>query len=208
VIDTIAGAVKIAREQAESLVHLEGVTLADKSQPHAVGLLQLSNAAMRSAERVARALDGARAKALNEIERIDRRTSTPPPPRDSLALSLESEMRARLAAMPEKQRDEAIAQAFKEQDTALVHAVMRGHAMLVGLGKAKHDLLRYRFMQEFFPGDYARKQKLQKVLDRLTESGNLFVSIIRAATEAPGVQLAAAAKQQREEMLAAHSAGE
>src|SRR5690606_5566658 len=132
-------------------------------------------------------------------------TSCPPPPRDAVALGLEQEIRARLAAMPESERKDAIDQAFTERNEAVIGAVLRGPAMLVGMSPARHDVVRARYQREFHGIDLARRERITKALDAVERGGTAFMGIVRAAANDPAARVAAKRKEKRDAALAAHS---
>lgn len=207
-VGALASAVKLAREEAIRLSHLEMATLADPTQTREAGLLQLANAAVRSGERIAAPLDAARAKVAARIAEIEKRISAPPAPRDALALSIESEVRARLAAMSDKDRSAAIDAALKAGDAVVVGAVLRGPALLTGLSDARHEMLRHSYRARFHKAEADRVSALRKALEATERMGNLFVSVVREATGSPAARLAASNKEIREQALAAHQQGE
>lgn len=199
----LSAAVKFAREQATSLVNLERAALADRTLTHEVALLQVANAALKSGERVATRLDAARAKARAEIDGITKRTASPPPPKDAVSLGLEQEIRARLASMPEKERRDAVAKAFSEGSEAIIAAVLRGPAMLVGMGQAEQDMLRHRYRETYHAADMARVERLQKALEATDRSGGMFVKLVTDASASPAARLAATNKLRHDEAAAA-----
>ncbi|RWF64850.1 hypothetical protein [Mesorhizobium sp.] len=206
VLDGLSNAVKLAREQATVLANLEKAALADRTQTPEANVLRVATAAGKSGERVAAQLDAARTRAKNEIANIEKRTGAPPPPKDSLALSIEAEIRARLAAMPPKQREAALAKAKADNDQTVIAAVLRGPAMLTGLGAAQLEGIRHHYRQHTHASDHARLQRLQRAVDAMEKSGRLFVSIVKSAADTPMARQAAIA-QREAEAAAAHAAG-
>lgn len=199
----LSAAVRFAREQATSLVNLDTAAAVDRTQTREASLLQVANAALKSGERVATRLDAARAKAKAEIDGIVKRTACPPPPKDAVGLGLEQEIRARLALMPDKERRDAVAKAFSDGSEAIVAAVLRGPAMLIGMGQAEHDALRHRYRTTFHAKETARIEHLQKALEATDRSGKLFVKLVTEASASPAARLAATNKQRHDEAAAA-----
>jgi hypothetical protein len=204
-LDPLVDAMKHAREEAARLVQVEQASMADASLPRAAALLQVANAALKSGQRVAAKLDAARGKAKAELAALDKRTGCPPPPRDAVALGLEQEIRARLAAMPESERKDAIDQAFTERNEAVIGAVLRGPAMLVGMSPARHNVVRARYQTEFHGVDMQRRERIAKALDAVERGGTAFMGIVRAAADDPAARIAAERKEKRDAALAAHS---
>ena len=206
VMSGLSNAVKLAREQATALANLEKAALADRTLTPEANVLRVATAASKTGERVAAQLDAARTRAKAEIANIEKRTGAPPPPKDSVALSIEAEIRARLAAMCDKERADAIAQAKARNDETVIAAVLRGPAMLTGLGAAQLDSIRHHYRQHTHGADYARLQRLTKAVDAMEKSGRLFVGIVKSAADTPMARQAAIAAREAQ-AAAAHAAG-
>lgn len=203
-LDVLADGLKHAREEADRLAKLEEAAMADATQPKEAALLQVANAAVKSGERVAAKLDAARAQAQAELAALDKRTSCPAPPKDAVGLGLEQEIRARLAAMNEKDRKAAIDQAFADRNEAIIGAVLRGPALLVNMSPAHHDVVRAHYQQTFHAVDAKRRERIAKALDAVQRGGTAFVEIVRTAADDPITRLAAQRQAKRVEALAAH----
>jgi hypothetical protein len=204
-IGGLSRAVKLARESADALANLEQAALADSTQTREAALLQVSGAALKSGERVAKALDAARGRVQAEIALIDRQTGTPPPPKDAVEVSLESDIRNRLSQMPTKERDDVLSEALATNNAMILGAVLRGPAMLSGLTNTRMDILRARYRKQFHAEATARREALAKALEATNRAGNLFVGLIKQATEEPAVQLAAAAVKARKAAEQVHA---
>lgn len=205
-LDGLAGAVKLAREQATTLANLEKAVMADRTQTAEANVLRLASAASKTGERVAAQLDAARTRAKAEIASIETRTGAPPPPKDSTALSIEAEIRARLAAMNPKERADAIAKAKADNSETVIAAILRGPAMLSGVTETEQAMLRHAYRQRAHSADYARMQRLAKALDATERSGRLFVGIVNSAKDTPMARQAAIAAREAE-AAAAHVSG-
>ncbi|RVC64389.1 hypothetical protein [Mesorhizobium sp.] len=206
VLDGLSNAVKLAREQANVLANFEKAAMADRTQTAEANVLRVAVAAGKSGERVAAQLDAARTRAKNEIANIEKRTGAPPPPKDSVALSIEAQITDRLAAMGDKERIDAIAKAKADNNETIIAAVLRRPAMLSGLGEAQLESVRHHYRQHTHASDYARLQRLTKAVDAMEKSGRLFVSIVKSAADTPMARQAAIAAREAE-AAAAHAAG-
>lgn len=202
-IASLAGAVKLAREQADSLIHLETTVLADKTQTLEAGLLQVANSALRMSERVGVSLDTARGAVQSEIAKITQRTSAPPPPKDTLTAQLEGEVRARLTAMSDEERVDAVNAAIHEGNDVVVGAVLRAPAFLSGMSTARLEVARQKYRERHYAADMQRVAALKLALEATERSGKSFVALVTAASTAPAAQLAASNKARREEAYAA-----
>lgn len=206
VLSAMSNAVKLAREQATALANLEKAAMADRTQTAEANVLRVAAAAAKSGERVAAQLDAARTRAKAEIANIEKRTGAPPPPKDSLALSIEAEIRARLANMKSaKERTDAIAKAMADNSETVIAAVLRGPAMLTGLGAAQLESVRHHYRQHFHAADYARLQRLQRAVDTMEKSGRLFVGVVKSASDTPMARQAAFNARAVEDAAAAHA---
>lgn len=206
VMSGLSNAVKLAREQASALANLEKAALADRTQTPEANVLRVATAAGKTGERVAAQLDAARTRAMAEIANIETRTGAPPPPKDSTALSIEAEIRARLAAMNPKERADAIAKAKADNSETVIAAILRGPAMLSGVTETEQAMLRHAYRQRAHSADYARMQRLAKALDATERSGRLFVGIVNSAKDTPMARQAAIAAREAE-AAAAHVSG-
>lgn len=203
-LDGLSVTVKIAREEAESLVNLANAMRADRSQPVEAALVRTSDAALKAASRVAARIDAARARATAALAGIERKISAPPPPANPAAMHMEGLILNRLAAMPEKERTETVAAAFAARDERVIAAVLRGPAFLAGVGSAQQDIWRHRYAKEFHPADAARRDRLRKALEGTDRAGDIFVGLIRQMTNTEAARIAAANARAAEEALAAN----
>ena len=197
----LTGAVRLTREESERLVNLSNAVLQDRSITPEAGLIRTSTAAMKAAERVAARLDAARAKVQASIAASDRKTSAPPPPTNPAALHLESEIRARLASMPDAERDKAIKSAAN--DMTVIGAILRAPPFLSGISEAKMLTLRSAYAEQFHPGEVKRRARLVKALEATERSGDAFVAFVRDMTDSKAARIAAENGRRAEEAFAA-----
>ncbi|MBB2699168.1 UNVERIFIED_ORG: hypothetical protein GGI66_003850 [Rhizobium esperanzae] len=191
-IATLATAVATTRQNSENLAAYADTLSKDRLLSPDAARLKLRDNALRLAEATAKKLDEAKALVQRQIEEIDTLTSTPPALRDQLSAGLEAEIRARLASMQEKARDDAISKAFAEKDNTIIAAVLRGPALLVGLSQARHDMVRHRYRETFHPEETARRRRLAAALEATERSGNSFIGYIATATTGSAIQIAEA----------------
>ncbi|MBX4992861.1 hypothetical protein ABID08_002028 [Rhizobium binae] len=192
-IASLATAVRTTRLNSESLAAYADTLAKDRLLSPDAARLKLRDNALKLAEATAKKLDEAKARVQQEVAEITARTSTPPAPRDQLSAGLEAEIRARLASMPEKARDEAIGKAFAEMDGSIIAAVLRGPALLVGLSQSRQDMVRHRYRTTFHPAEEARLKRLTAALEATERSGRSFINYIASATTGSAVQIAEAA---------------
>ncbi|TAV05571.1 hypothetical protein [Rhizobium ruizarguesonis] len=209
-IASLATAVRTTRINSESLAGYADTLAKDRLMSPDAARLKLRDNALKLAEATAKKLDEAKALVQRQIEEIDALTSTPPALRDQLSAGLEAEIRARLAGMQEKARDEAIGKAFAEMDTTIIAAVLRGPALLVGLSQPRYDMVRHRYRETFHPEETARRRRLTAALDATERSGRSFIGYIATATTGSATQIAEAAAnaQAAEQAIAAAIAQE
>ncbi|UWM77426.1 hypothetical protein N1937_09485 [Rhizobium sp. WSM4643] len=209
-IASLATAVRTTRINSESLAGYADTIAKDRLLSSDAARLKLRENALKLAEATAKKLDEAKALVQQEIAEISARTSTPPAPRDQLSAGLEAEIRARLAGMQEKARDEAIGKAFAEMDTNIIAAILRGPALLVGMSQTRHDIVRRRYRITFHPDEEARLKRLTAALEATERSGRSFIDYIATATTGSATQIAEAAAnaQAAEQAIAAAIAQE
>lgn len=183
VMNGLSNAVKQAREQAGMLANLEKAALADRTQTPEAHVVRIAAAASKAGERIGVQLDAARTRAKAEIAAIEKRTGAPPPPKDSVALSIESDITRALASMGDKERADAIAQAQADNNETILAAVLRRPAMVSGLGAAQLESIRHHYRQRFHAADYDRLQRLTKALAATDRSGHLFHGVINSAKD-------------------------
>ena len=192
VIGTLAVAVKKTRENTEALVSLADALSRDKAVTPEANALRLRDSALRLAEASAKKLDEAKAHAEEEIAALEQRIGTPPPPRDQLAVSMEVEIRSRLATMSDADRDKAIEGAFANKDQAVLSAVVRGAAFLSGMSPARYSMARHRYGALFHPEEMARRDRLKNALDATERSGKSFINFVTLMATNQTVTLAEA----------------
>ncbi|MGO4316342.1 hypothetical protein [Agrobacterium sp. MCAB5] len=194
-IAALASAIRQTRLNSASLAEYAETITADKLIPPEAARLRIRDQAIRLAEVTARKLDEAKNRVQKEIEDIESLTGAPPVLRDQISASLETEIRARLSVMPDKERDDAIGKAFTKNDLAVVAAVLRGPALLVGMSQTKQDMVRHRYRNTFYPEETARRRRLQEALEATERGGQSFIKFITAATTGAAAQLAAASER-------------
>lgn len=132
-----------------------------------------------------------------EIATLEQRVGSPPPPQDQLALSMEAEIRSRLAAMPEAERDKAVDGAFAEKNLTIISAILRGPAFLSGISPAKHAMARHRYGATFHAEELARRDRLKSALDATERSGQSFVRFVTQVATNQAVTVAEAQSNAR-----------
>lgn len=188
----LAGAIQQARLNSASLAAYAETISGDKLISPEAAQLRLRDQALRLAEVTARKIDDAKARVQSEINEIEALTGKPPAIRDQLSANLETEIRSRLSTMPEKDRDDAIGRAFTSGDVAVVAAVLRGPALLVGMSQTKQEMVRHRYRATFYPEETERRQRLRNALEATERGGQSFIKFIVAATNGEAAQLAEA----------------
>jgi hypothetical protein len=195
--------IKFAREEAERLVELQRVTRIDPALNRDSAALRVRTFALRGAERVAAKLDAARTLAATALDTYDRATSSPPAPRDNVALGLEAEIRVSMKGMPASDRKKVIADAFAAKDERVLGALLRGPAFLSGLSPAEHDAQRRRYQREFHAAASVAADRHRKALEAFDRAGNSFMRLTRAMTDDPLALRAETASADREAAEAA-----
>lgn len=196
-IAALATAVRMTRLNSEQLAAFAETLGKDRLTAPDAARLKLRDTALKLAEATAKKLDDAKAAVQREIEEIDTLTGTPPALRDQFSAGLEAEIRARLASMPEKARDEAVNKAFTEKDAGIIAAVLRGPALLVGMNQSKQSIIRHRYRHTFHPNEAARLKRLTAALEATERSGRSFLGYIASAATGAATEIAEAAANAR-----------
>ncbi len=189
-ISGLAAAMAASRRSAEQIAELARMLLADQSRTPEAAALELRKNALAVGEKAARVLDTARARVGAVIKLLDAETFSPPPPRDAVALALESEVRGTLARMTPEKRRKAIALALNGGDETICGAVLRAPAMLTGMddNELAHTRLRWRLSRH--PEKAGRMERLQKAAEDADRGGNLLMSFIEKVSNSPAARIA------------------
>lgn len=177
--------IRYAREEAEKLIELRRTMQVDPTLSRDAAALRVRTVALQAAERVARRLDAARAQAAAALDTYDRVTSSPPAPRDQVALGIEAEIRASLKAMKESDRKKVMADAFAGKDERVLGAVLRGPAFLSGLTDTEHGMQRHRYQREFHREATVTADRRRKALETFDRLGETFIRLARELTDDP-----------------------
>lgn len=195
-ISNLAKAIQTTRLNSDALVAVAEAFANDRTLTPEARSMRLRASALKLAEATASKLDAARVAAQAELDALDQRLSTLPPP-DPVSAGLEAEVRARLAAMSEKDRETAISKALGDGDTLVVGSVLRGPAFLSGVGKARYEMIRQRFVAIVHPEALARRGRLAAALDDTQRCGGLFMAFVKNAAFNQTAALADAAEKAR-----------
>lgn len=197
----LASAVHDARANANALVELAEATYADRSRPRAAAALDVAKSARDRGANVARKIDAALAKAKTTIEDINKATAAPPAPRDQVSLQLESEIRARLAAMTRKERADTLSAAVAEGNMTVVGAALRGPALLLGMTDAEFEVVRSNYRKRYHAKEMERAERLSKAVEATERAGTSFVKLIEKASDSEFVRTVDAAYQKRRKLI-------
>jgi len=178
-IDALHSALASARADAERIAALHEALINDPTITVGAAALKVRNEALKLGEKASAKLDKARARAQKAIDAIRASTHAPAVPKDALAMQLESEIRARMALMPDKDRSGLLANAIAADNELIVGACLRGPAMLCGLTEAELNVRRTMWRQKKFPSEFGREQHLQKAIEALDRGGQSFFELPR-----------------------------
>lgn len=191
-ISTLAQVAKTARDRSEALAAFADTVALDGT---VAAKLKLRDSALKTAEGTAQKLDTAISSALEEIATLTASTSAPPVPRDQFGLGIAAEIRNRLTAMSEKDRNEALSKAVADKDLSIIGAVLHAPPMLSGFDKTRLDLLRASYRTTFHPQEATRLERLQGAVEAAQRAGQSFLGFIDKMTANETVRLAEAAAQ-------------
>jgi hypothetical protein len=203
VLDALAGALQNAQATALQIEAAAKAIALDPTMTPEGNAIRVKNLAHALGEKAARGLDSARARALQELDRIENKM-VPPPVNPALA----SEIRSALRRMPG--RDKLISKAIHDGDDTTMAALASGPSWLSGITESDLALRMSVWRKRKFPDETARLERLRKAAEALDRAGGALVTYIRhtAGANSTRVQLAeaAAARAQEAEAAAKHEA--
>ena len=201
-LDALADALRQARGQAEQVLALSNALKADPTKSPGTVALTLREKGLKAGERAAHTLDQARNRLAATVARLSAETAAPLPARDAGAMMLEGEIRAALARMTARDRSAAISQAFEDGEDAVIGAMLRGPALLSGLGTDQQRMLQDRYRNERHPREADRIARLTKALEGLERGAVSLVGFTDAITTTPQAIRAEEAAERTERALA------
>lgn len=201
-LDTLAHALRHAHGQAEQVLALSKALRADPTKSPSAVALTLREKGLKAGEQAAQSLDQARNRLSATVARLSAETAAPLLIRDAGAMILEGEIRAALARMSPKDRAAAIGQAFDDGEDSVIGAVLRGPALLSGLGTDQRQMLQDRYRRERHPQDADRIMRLTKALDGLERGAVALLDFTKAIVTAPHALAAEQAAERTKQALA------
>lgn len=203
VLEALHSAMASARADADRIAALHEALSADKTITPEAAALKVRKLALQLGDRASAKLDKARAHTAKALDGIRKATWSPPPPKDLLAAGLETEIRARMALMPEKDRSSLLANAIAADNELIVGACLRGPAMLSGMSDHELELRRALWREKNFPDQFDREQRLWRALDALDRGGASLVKFIAQAADTPTATAAEESARRSAEAVAA-----
>lgn len=191
-ISRLADVARTARDRGEALAAFAETVVQDGS---VLAKAKLRDAALKTAEGTAKKLDAVLGEAKSEIASLMATTNAPPVPKDHFGLGIAAEIRSRLAAMSEKERNETLSKALTDRDLSIIGAVLHAPALLSGFDKARLELLRSSYRTTFHPQEAARLDRLRGAVAALERAGQSFVGFVGKMTTNESVRLAELAQQ-------------
>jgi hypothetical protein len=175
-IDGMVDALAAAREAAQDAADTYERVMLNPMKTRSANLKDAAGSVDALFARGAKRLDAARDKAERSIAEIEKRTAAPPEPTTIAGAMRESEIRATLAAMSVADRTKAVATAIDAGDDEVIGSLMRGPAMLSGIGSAERLALQDRWRRVRHPDQVKRVEQLKAALSDLDRASALFSS--------------------------------
>lgn len=201
-LDALADALRHACSQAEQVLALANALRADPTKSPGAVALTLREKGLKAGEQAALSLDRARNRLSATVARLSAETAAPLLARDANGMMLEGEIRTALARMSPKDRTAAIGQAFEDGEDSVVGAVLRGPALLSGLGPDQRQMLQDRYRRERHPQEADRIIRLTKALDGLERGAVALLGFTEAIVTTPRALEAEQAAERTERALA------
>jgi hypothetical protein len=201
-VTALAGAVRVARDSAQSVVDLAKAAYQDASIPRAAAALQVRDSAIQRGTNVGKKFDSAISSVQQTIADIDKATAAPPAPREAADIALASEIRSSLKSMSREERKKAISAAFESDNMAVISAILNGPAFLTGMTDSDVELIhRAKYRKTKFPDQMARRERLAKALAAANTAGGAFVKLVKQASDTEFANKADRNKRAREALL-------
>lgn len=201
-LDALGDALRHAHGQAEQVLALSNALRADPTKSPAAVALTLREKGLKAGEQAAQSLDRARNRLAATVARLSEQTAAPLLARDAGSMMLEGEIRSALARMSPKDRTAAIGQAFEDAEDSVIGAVLRGPALLSGLGADQRQMLQDRYRRERHPREADRIIRLTKALDGLERCAVALLGFTEAIVTTPRALEAEQAAERTERALA------
>lgn len=158
-------------------------------------------------ERATRELDAALKATTAEIDTLRRKTHGPVRPRDPVQLLRADLMRARLANMPEAERNKILATSVKNGRDDVIGAVLDCEPWEVGIGEADQNMVRSNWATRNHASDLDRLARLEKALTDAERAGSATIDFISNLTNSTLVESAEAMQANADAAIRAVKAG-
>lgn len=201
-LDFLACALRHAHGQADQVLALSKALRADPTKSPSAVALTLREKGLKAGEQAAQSLDRARNRLAATVACLSEQTAAPLLARDAGAMMLEGEIRAALARLSPKDRTAAIGQAFEDGEDSVIGAVLRGPALLSGLGPDQRQMFQDRYRRECHPQEADRIARLTKALDGLERGALALIDFTETITTTPRAMQAEQAAARTEQALA------
>ena len=194
VVYKLRDAVGAARQAAERANRVADAIMANEMQTVPARHRDTKNQCWKIAEPALRTLDAAMGTCRRELEVLTQHVATPPRPTDPAGYFLASEVRQRLAGLPDADREKAIASALAGGDDALVGAVIGASPFLSGVTKARQDALLGAWQRLRHGPVLDRIERLKKALADTERAGSLTLAYTSSLSNASIVRQAEASE--------------
>jgi len=175
-VSRLANAVGAARLAAERCGRIAAALMQNEMQTIPARHRAVKEKTWRITEPVLRDIDSALAATKRELESLEAKTAAPPRPTDAAGHFLATEVRQRLAAMSEQEREAALSSALKDGDDQLLSAVLTGSPMLSNVSKQRQEMLRATWQRQRFAPELERIARLKKALSDTERAGTLAMT--------------------------------
>lgn len=202
VLQILRDAMASGRAAAEKATRIADAVLANEMQTLPARHRRVKDEAWKAVDMPLKRFDAALAAARHEIGAIEARTFAPPRPVHAADAMLASEVRARLANLPEGDRRDALEAALVAGDDAVLGAVLNGPAMLSGLSKPQYDNLRDRWRSSRHADEVDRIDRLKAALGDTERGGTLLLGYASSLADSRVIERAEASEAVAREAIA------
>lgn len=193
--------VKSAREVSSKIAAMTSIVLKNTMKSEAARHAEARNAGFDLLRNVTETLDAASKATQLEIDRLQKLTQGPAQPKDGPALAWQSEIRQRLANLPEARRNEILDHAAATGDDATVAAVTAVPPWVLNMSATDVGMIRRNWATKKHAAELDRLERLRKALSDTQRAGSLALSFVDGLTDSQMIEAATASEKAAQEAL-------
>jgi hypothetical protein len=190
ILTELHNAMKSMREAGERASRLAAANLKNQMATPAANHKKAREASFAAIEGATKRFDLSVKLAQEAIAEIEKKTASPPKPKDVAGQLANMELRACLAGLPGDARSAALASALAAGDEAILAAVLTASPLLSGLSAGEYGLRLAEWKLRNHGEALERMGRLRKALTDVERAGPLLTSFVDGLTDAELVRAA------------------